>query len=317
METKIKDKWLERVKETKRKNTYDQYVSTINKAYSYFEKKLNPIDEMDMLKKIDIFLIEEYVNILKENNMLATVNMYLATIRVFFKYVVVRNREYIPYNPCEGLEQFEVLESDKKEKIVPNITEIRKLLLSCDVRKKNDKDFEFLSIRNKSLIAILSMNGNRIKELLEANMSDIERIEQGYAVKVRVGNTKNKINKRILIVGSSANYFRDYLFERANHVKRKESEEQKIFISARCKGIETNHVNRMLRLACEKSDIRRITSCCFRNYASSTHVEMETNKTLANISVGWRSGMYEQYSTKGDLLSRYDTQISNIIQNFI
>lgn len=318
METKIKDKWLERIKLNAEEKTYQKYLTNISKIYKDFQKKIRPINELEMLKLMNHEIVYDYVMYeLREKYMLATVNSYLATLQVFFDYIVVWHRKDIPYNPCEGLKQFKIDFSDRKKKVIPTKEEINKMISSCDIRKKGDRDFDFISSRDKVLISILAMNGSRIEEILQADMSMLEKIRDGYVINVNEKMTKNDISKRILIVGKSVGYFRDYLFERANQVKKINSNEEKIFISARGKKVETVDVNRMLKKVTEKANVRKFSSQSFRNFATASHIKNGTNETLIDLAIGWRTGMKEQYGTRSDLLKNYDMPIANIIQNFI
>lgn len=313
METKLKDRWLEQIKDRREEKTYIKYKTNINIIYKYFMEKINVVDEIEMLKKIDNDFIEDYIKELRGEYMLATVNSYISTLQVFFDYITI-NKKILSSNPVDGVNQFRITEVNKKKKTIPTKEDIRKMLLACNIREKGARDFEFLSSRDRALISLLAVNGNRIEEILQANISMIEKIDGGYAV--QQDHTKGKVSKRILIVGESAGYFRDYLNNRLE-MNNKIKCDDNIFVSARGKKMATSDVNRRLNTITKKANVEKFSSHSFRNYVTSAHIKNGTNETLINIHLGWDGGMKERYGTRSNLLKNYDIVIGGIIKKFI
>lgn len=302
------------VEERFEENTYKNYKSAINNLYQDFQEKLGTKTEIDMIKKIDNDFLEDYFRELKKIYRVATVNQRIAVLHDYFKYVVNAKR-VIVVNPIQGIEQYAIKQEDKKEKYIPTKDDIRRLLTACDIRAKGERDFEYMSARDKFIISFLATNGARISELLDARMDMLEKNDIGYAINLDSSQVKNDIQKRLLITGQTLDYFNDYLTERSAQIQGREDADLNIVLSARGRACTCGNINDMLKKKCFKAGITMFSSHSFRHFVTTSLVDMQVSENITNISLGWKmAGMTSVY---GNHLERYDDTRVDLMKKII
>ncbi|MFQ3548664.1 MAG: tyrosine recombinase, partial [Armatimonadota bacterium] len=153
---------------------------------------------------IDQLLIRKYlVHLQKEGKSRASIARILASIRSYYKYLLMRN--LIDKDPTEGIR------APKQDKTLPKVLrqDAVEALLNCPDLTTT------LGIRDKAIIELLYSTGMRISELLSLKISDVQNNDE-----IRVIGKRNK--ERITIIGSMArSSLNDYLLKSRPLLTRK------------------------------------------------------------------------------------------------
>ena len=156
-----------------------------------FEKFLVQIKKKNALETVKEDEIKYYLNSKYSKHNVYTQNCHIRAIRAFFNYL--ERDGYILANPITHLKVIKV----KREKIdYLSVEQIRKLLVSFDLRKKSE-------IRNLLIVMMLLDTGVRITELCNIKITDINFAEKSiyvYATKTNTFRTVyySKETERIL-----------------------------------------------------------------------------------------------------------------------
>ncbi len=225
------------------KNTYASYRYNLLKVSEFFKD-----EDLIILNEDDIrtFLYNS-----KESS--KTNAHYLTVLKSFYNYMLDLNR--ININPCENIK------SPKLDKTLPKFLtedEINKLL---NMRLQKPIDY-----RNKAMLELLYATGMRISELLNLELSNINR--EDASVKV-MGKGKKE---RIIPMGDiTIKYLDLYINEYRNYIlKTKQSEY--LFVNYNGSRMSRQGFFKILKQLCDDACIKKEISPHILRHSFATHL---------------------------------------------
>lgn len=280
-----------------RENTINSYRTDIKMFVDYLVAGDPNADKEKLILSVTKKDAKEYVKTLEEENKPSTINRKISALMKFYDYIV-DVEELMNRNPFTKQLKINalVVEKYKTAKEILTIEECRKILKATYERQFGDRNFAFNSSRDRALMSIYMINGARGNELLNAKLSDIEKIKYGYAINIKSDAVKNKIDKRLMVVGEAEKYFVEYLS--ARDIEGIESD--LIFTTINSKKITTGNINNRIEKYLKSMNIEKnITVHCFRDTCTSILKLMRINDSLINLILGWKDGsMLNLYSTQ-------------------
>lgn len=279
-----------------RENTINSYRTDIKMFVDYLVAGDPNADKEKLILSVTKKDAKEYVKSLEKNKP-STINRKISALMKFYDYIV-DIEELMNRNPFTKELKISalVVEKYKTAKEILTIEECRKILKATYKRQHGDRNFAFNSSRDRALMSIYMINGARGNELLNAKLSNIEKIKYGYVINIKSDAVKNKIDKRLMVVGEAEKYFVEYLS--ARDIEGIESD--LIFTTINSKKITTGNINNRIEKYLKSVNIEKnITVHCFRDTCTSILKLMRINDSLINLILGWKDGsMLRLYSTQ-------------------
>lgn len=279
-----------------RENTINSYRTDIKMFVDYLVAGDPNADKEKLIISVTKKDAKEYVKSLEKNKP-STINRKISALMKFYDYIV-DIEELMNRNPFTKELKISalVVEKYKTAKEILTIEECRKILKATYKRQHGDRNFAFNSSRDRALMSIYMINGARGNELLNAKLSNIEKIKYGYVINIKSDAVKNKIDKRLMVVGEAEKYFVEYLS--ARDIEGIESD--LIFTTINSKKITTGNINNRIEKYLKSVNIEKnITVHCFRDTCTSILKLMRINDSLINLILGWKDGsMLRLYSTQ-------------------
>lgn len=279
-----------------RENTINSYRTDIKMFVDYLVAGDPNADKEKLILSVTKKDAKEYVKSLEKNKP-STINRKISALMKFYDYIV-DIEELMNRNPFTKELKISalVVEKYKTAKEILTIEECRKILKATYKRQHGDRNFAFNSSRDRALMSIYMINGARGNELLNAKLSNIEKIKYGYVINIKSDAVKNKIDKRLMVVGEAEKYFVEYLS--ARDIEGIESD--LIFTTINSKKITTGNINNRIEKYLKSVNIEKnITVHCFRDTCTSILKLMRINDSLINLILGWKDGsMLSLYSTQ-------------------
>lgn len=221
MECNIKDRFLTKYKKFEMNdNNYKQYNNQITKLYNFVREKIVVDNEIELLKQIDGFLMEEFYYYIQDKKYrFNTVNTIIICLKDYFNYLC--DIHVIEKNYADVMKKYKPKEVnlDKKQKDTLTVNEMKKIIECSYIRKKSERSFDFNSSRDRFLMALLFTTGLRISEALEIRLDWIENVEGvGIMINIPKEFVKNHMDKRVPLVSSIKRFYDEYITER-NKIK--------------------------------------------------------------------------------------------------
>lgn len=249
----------------KSKNTSEEYFYDLRTFFRYLklyfnkvEKYIdfNEIDIMDvnieLIKKVDLNLVYEYMNFLNRNkgNSTASRARKIASLRSYFKYLT-NKKNLLEENPIAELESIKIKKSNPK-----NLTIDDSLALLAGISGKN-------SIRDYCIITLFLNCGLRLSELVSINLIDVRN-------DTLIITGKGNKERTVYLNDACMNAIRNYL-EIRKPIKTDVFNEQALFLSSRNKRISRRMVQQIVENNITKLglDPRKYTTHKLRHTAAT------------------------------------------------
>ena len=264
----------------KRMNT----IESINTSVKTFEKYLQTKDielndaTINNITVQDAFNYRKYL--LDKGYKKSTVNTKIANTKSYFGFLT--KHQIISKNPFAGFEAME--ENDKTIKDILTKEEVIKLIKSFDIKLAGERNFEYISKRNKAIIAVLASTGIRIENLLSVTVDRLIKIEEGYKIEYTKAETKGKVDTTIYIVGRNAELLEDYL-----KVRKDKAGLNLLFNSVNGKKISRSDMITIINKRVEYLGIQKhIVSHSFRAFCANMLLSAGVDNLLIKKYMGWR-----------------------------
>lgn len=299
----VRDRFLNIYKRDLRESTRNTYRVTLDKLYNKFN--ITEENEENKLKNLTCDDLEDWCLELEEEYKGSTYNTIVTHLREYFKYLTEK-RHLLTSNPFDVVQKLgcKEVEQDAKEKYIPNLDEIRLLIIRAGIREKESiKTFDFYGARDKAIMSILATTGTRQSVIRELRYEWIEEIDGGIAFNVPKEYTKNKTLFRMVIGNKTLEYFNNYL----KIVKDRNIESEYIFTSIKGNKLTLSDMDDMFKKTIKKAriDVKgKSCSChCMRNalvtyLVKRGDVSETVLKEIFNWSKDTNSNMIERYSSK-------------------
>ena len=265
----------------KRVNTIESIDNSINTFEKYLQTKdieLNDVTVNNITVQ-DAFNYRKYL--LYKGYKKSTVNTKIANIKSYFGFLT--KHQIISKNPFTGFEALN--EDDRTIKDILSKEEVIKLIESFDIKLAGERNFEYISKRNKAIIAVLASTGIRIENLLSVTMDRLIKIEEGYKIDYTKAETKGKVDTTIYIVGKNKELLEDYL-----KVRKDKSGLNLLFNSAGGnKKISRSDMITIINKRVEYLGIQKhIVSHSFRAFCANMLLSNGVDSILIKKYMGWR-----------------------------
>lgn len=284
MQSIIKERFLMKFK---KENTKKTYSGNIDMFYEFILAKKTFNTDEDLLKNITFNDVEDYFYNLDEQYKKSTINLKIEVLNEFFDYAI--KRRIMEFNLTDTVDKFSKneIKEDKKEKYVPTITEIDKLLKATYEKKLDARCQEFAGARDRFLIALLCTTGLRIEEALGIEMSDIDTMQNNsIMINVDGARVKNGITKRVPVTKGIMKYY--YEFEKERDIRNEKFNSNLLFFSINGKKLSGNVVNKSIKELCDIAEIKGdITNHCFRHFLTQQLKSTGTNNSMIYKILGW------------------------------
>ena len=287
----------------KRMNT----IESINNSIDTFEKYLQTKDielndtTINNITVQDAFNYRKYL--LDKGDKKSTVNTKIANTKSYFGFLT--KHQIISKNPFAGFEAME--ENDKTIKDILTKEEVIKLIESFDIKLAGERNFEYISKRNKAIIAVLASTGVRIENLLSVTMDRLIKIEEGYKIEYTKAETKGKTDTTIYIVGRNAELLEDYL-----KVRKDKAGLNLLFNSVNGKKISRSDMITIINKRVEYLGIQKhIVSHSFRAYTANALLSNGVDPILIRKMLGWANDKQDMLTS---VYYRSEAQEKQIIE---
>ena len=288
----------------KRVNTIESINTSVKTFSEYLQTKDIELNDttINNITVQDAFNYRKYL--LDKGYKRSSVNTKIANIKSYFGFLT--RHEIISKNPFTGFEAME--ENDKTIKDILTKEEVIKLIESFDIKLAGERNFEYISKRNKAIIAVLASTGVRIENLLNVTMDRLIKIEEGYKIEYTKAETKGKVNTTIYIVGRNAELLEDYLkvrkdkaglnllFNSAGGNKKISRSDMITIIGKRVKYIGVT---------------KHITSHSFRAYTANALLSNGVDPILIRKMLGWANDKQDMLTS---VYYRSEAQEKQIIE---
>ena len=273
----------------KRVNTIESINTSVKTFSEYLQTKDIELNDttINNITVQDAFNYRKYL--LYKGYKKSTVNTKIANIKSYFGFLT--KHEIISKNPFTGFEAME--ENDKTIKDILTKEEVIKLIESFDIKLAGERNFEYISKRNKAIIAVLASTGVRIENLLNVTMDRLIKIAEGYKIEYTKAETKGKVDTTIYIVGRNAELLEDYL-----KVRKDKSGLNLLFNSVNGKKISRSDMITIINKRVEYLGIQKhITSHSFRAYTANALLSNGIEPVIIRKMLGWASDKQDMLSS--------------------
>jgi integrase/recombinase XerC len=264
----------------KRVNTIESINNSIDTFQKYLQIKDIELNDVTInnITVQDAFSYRKYL--LDRGYKRSTVNTKIANIKSYFGFLV--KHEIINKNPFVGFEA--LAEDDRTIKDILSKEEVVKLIESFDIKLAGERNFEYISKRNKAIIAVLASTGIRIENLLSVTMDRLIKIEEGYKIEYTKAETKGKVDTTIYIVGKNKELLEEYL-----KVRKDKAGLNLLFNSVNGKKISRSDMITIINKRVEYLGIQKhIVSHSFRAFCANMLLSNGVDNLLIKKYMGWR-----------------------------
>ena len=264
----------------KRMNTIESINNSIDTFSEYLQTKDIELNDttINNITVQDAFNYRKYL--LDKGYKKSTVNTKIANTKSYFGFLT--KHQIISKNPFTGFEAME--ENDKTIKDILTKEEVIKLIKSFDIKLAGERNFEYISKRNKAIIAVLASTGIRIENLLSVTVDRLIKIEEGYKIEYTKAETKGKVDTTIYIVGRNAELLEDYL-----KVRKDKAGLNLLFNSVNGKKISRSDMITIINKRVEYLGIQKhIVSHSFRAFCANMLLSEGIDNLLIKKYMGWR-----------------------------
>ena len=264
----------------KRMNTIESINNSIDTFSKYLQTKDIELNDatINNITVQDAFNYRKYL--LDKGYKKSTVNTKIANTKSYFGFLT--KHQIISKNPFTGFEAME--ENDKTIKDILTKEEVIKLIKSFDIKLAGERNFEYISKRNKAIIAVLASTGIRIENLLSVTVDRLIKIEEGYKIEYTKAETKGKVDTTIYIVGKNAELLEDYL-----KVRKDKAGLNLLFNSVNGKKISRSDMITIINKRVEYLGIQKhIVSHSFRAFCANMLLSAGVDNLLIKKYMGWR-----------------------------
>lgn len=288
----------------KRNNTLESIDHSINTFTEFLQTKDIELNDttINNITVQDAFNYRKYL--LYKGYKKSTVNTKIANIKSYFGFLT--KHEIISKNPFVGFNALN--EDDKTVKDILTKEEVLKLIESFDIKLAGERNFDYISGRNKAIIAILASTGIRIENLLSITMDRLVKINEGYRINYTKDETKGKVDTTIYIVGRNAELLEDYL-----KVRKDKTGLNLLFNSAGGnKKISRSDMITIIDKRIKYLGITKyITSHSFRAYTANALLSNGIEPVIIRKMLGWANDKQDMLSS---VYYRSEAQEKQIIE---
>ncbi|MBQ2891137.1 MAG: tyrosine recombinase XerC [Clostridia bacterium] len=249
----------------KSKNTAEEYFYDLRTFFRYLKirfklvssdtefDKIDILDvDLELIKKVDLNLVYEYMNFLnrERNNSTSSRARKIASLRSYFKYITVK-KNWLEENPIAELESIKIKKSNPK-----NLTVDDSLALLSVIDGKN-------SVRDFCIITLFLNCGLRLSELVSINIIDVRN---DTLVITGKGNKERTVYLNDACMNAIANYM-----EIRKNIKTEAFDADALFLSSRNKRISRRMVQQIVENNITKLglDPRKYTTHKLRHTAAT------------------------------------------------
>ena len=287
----------------KRENTIESIDHSINTFTEFLQTKDIELNDatINNITVQDAFNYRKYL--LYKGYKKSTVNTKIANIKSYFGFLT--KHEIISKNPFVGFNALE--ESDRTIKDILSKEEVIKLIESFDIKLAGERNFNYISKRNKAIIAILASTGIRIENLLSVTMDRLVKINEGYRINYTKDETKGKVDTTIYIVGRNAELLEDYL-----KVRKDKTGLNLLFNSVNSKKISKSDMITIINKRVAYIGVtKHITSHSFRAYTANALLSNGIEPVIIRKMLGWANDKQDMLSS---VYYRSEAQEKQIIE---
>ena len=264
----------------KRMNTIESINNSIDTFSKYLQTKDIELNDatINNITVQDAFNYRKYL--LYKGYKKSTVNTKIANIKSYFGFLT--KHQIISKNPFTGFEAME--ENDKTIKDILTKEEVIKLIESFDIKLAGERNFEYISKRNKAIIAVLASTGIRIENLLSVTVDRLIKIEEGYKIEYTKAETKGKVDTTIYIVGRNKELLEEYL-----KVRKDKAGLNLLFNSVNGKKISRSDMLGIIDKRVKYIGVNKhIVSHSFRAFCANMLLSAGVDNLLIKKYMGWR-----------------------------
>ncbi len=213
----------------KSRTTAEEYFYDLRTFFRYLKLRFNMVNphtefdkidildvDLDLIKKVDLNLVYEYMNFLNRDkgNSTASRARKIASLRSYFKYLT-NKKNLLPENPISELESIKIKKSNPKNltvddslallSVIGGKNSVRDyciitLFLNCGLRLSELVSINILDVRNDTLIITGKGNKERTVYLNDACMSAIKNY-----MEIRGKYKSNALSENALFLSSKGN----------------------------------------------------------------------------------------------------------------
>lgn len=291
------------------KNTIIGYNSDIKIFFDTIMEE-NNCDETTAIKMVDSIYVENFINYNKqlirdEEYSKSSLNRKLASLTLFYDWVIKMHILDIKNNPFKGVERFNDTESKQKDSL--DIEEIKKVIECTYEKRRGDKQFEFVSARTRFIVALMTTTGMRIEEVLNMKKDFIKPCDDDFIIEIPKTLSKNGRARRVPLCGIVKDYYKEYLNIR-NTIN---IDSDLLILSNKYKKFTTKDSRTAIKKYVERIGItdKNIGNHSFRHTFRCVLTEKNTNEGLLCCIGGWSR---KSLGSQSDVYLKDDERLDRI-----
>lgn len=285
MEKIIKEKFINTLDKDNTKKTYGNQIDSF---FKFIEQDRKFENDEELLRNIGFDDVEAYHKyLLDKNNSKATINLKIRIISELFKYAKKRTIVSSDYTDVIKKYKRSDISAEKKNKYVPSFDEVEKLIKQTYVSRFGARREDYISHRDRFLIALLSTTGMRINEALGIEIDkEVEECDGFYMIRIPKEKDKGNVGKRVPIVKSIEPLFLEYLAVRDEENIKFNS--NLLFFSKSGKILEGRIINRNLQVYADSIGADgHITNHSFRYFLTGFLRKKGEDLSMIYKILGW------------------------------
>lgn len=226
------------------KNTLAAYTGDIEEFSAFLAGK--GVDSLAAAKNTEI--VAYLLQMKEEGKSAATVNRKLASLRMFYKYML--EQKLIAENPVAGIKSMKI---EKKGIEYLTIEEVDRLLSLPDDSVKGRRD--------KAILEVLYATGIRVSELVDVKVSDVN-IRMGF-----ISCMGQRSKARIIPLGRPARAaLEEYIYDVRKALVRSNTDDGTLFVNYHGEKLTRQGLWKIIKDYAKKADIEnKITPQTLRN----------------------------------------------------
>lgn len=250
----LKDLLDEFVLELEIQNYSPKTITTYKGKNLNFINYLKSNHDIECLEDVKTIHIKSYIAGLRRGQRKASyINSVIKTLQAFFKYA--KEQDFVKDNPILDVKLL------KQNKPIINVFTEEEVNRMLNTFKGN----KFLPIRDKALLCVLVDCGIRCSELLNLKLSDIN---DNHLI---IREPKSRKDRIVAFSPYTKKFIARYIRCRENYFINKTLDDSYLFLSYRGKKLTVEAVERVVKIAGEKSNVReevRISPHTIRHFFS-------------------------------------------------
>ena len=180
------------IDELNTQNKSSNTIKTYNRVLNEF-KEFCYIEEVLSLKDVNKYFFNSYIDYLKQKGLSNnTINLHIATIKHFFKYISENNTDYIDI--LSNIDKIKKIKDNQKHKEIITFTSLEWERIYNELVRSLDKAKSYNRYTKPFALFLIYHTGMRADEVLHLKRESFEVEDDVYKIKIKGKGDKERFN---------------------------------------------------------------------------------------------------------------------------